>query len=557
MNIPDFKVLLKIFGNKANGPAVLDANGDLVGNIIPRTGLLADLQALAGTPGEIAYATDFPAIVTFNGVAGQAKTTFPTATGLRAAVIPTIPGFIGSNTTVTIGTGKNFADMEAYKAFIEQCVVDENATVTLRFDRGSFVGTFPSTGKTWPHTAFECDPNNGGGTITGVSISATGAAGAWTITLSKTGLADTLLGVGGANDASRLIAITDGTAGTNPDNAVGVYQGITRVGTSADSVTLSGLSTLTAMPSGGALCTIFAPATTLDSIIAGDPFGNIRSIKLGSTGGNQPVAVVNLGQCKNQKIKGAASGTALLNFDIGTNPNEFDFSTIYTQFFTPTNCRFPQSLSLITDSFYPTGCTSMFVNGFIIDQGAGTTINAVDDTSVSFSDVTVINTLADGQLEAYNGGVLAVGTLTINGTAVTAANLANYTSLTPGFMSDDGGLIYFAGNNKLTNPYSNATASRALNTNYTNSGKRSLLVTVSARCVVTVAAGSATIQGFSDTAATPTTAAGPLVGVQSGLLNEDNTFSTTFVVAPGTNYRVNSAVSNGTATLGTWWELTL
>ncbi len=547
MNIPDFKVLLKIFGNKANGPAVLDANGDLVGNIIPRTGLLADLQALAGTPGEIAYATDFPAIVTFNGVAGQAKTTFPTASGLRAAVIPTIPGFIGSNTTVTIGTGKNFADVAAFKTFIEQCVVDESATITMVFDAGSRDWTAPTAGRTWPHIALCSDQTSASAEITGVSISATGSAGAYTLTLTKTGLGD-------AVTAGAPLVITDGTAGTNPDNAVGWYSSLTRV--DANTITVASASGLAAMPSGAATCTVYSPKAFLTSLSAGGAAGNIRSISLGN-GTYAPVSIATL-TTANQTIK-AASTNALVVPEVPFLSNTYFVDRIYTQSFTPVGANFKGSVILITDTFGPQDCSDLFLSNpsFIIDQGLGSTSFGCPNTYVGFGDVIILNTLSDGQLEPVNGGVMEVGTLTINGTAVTAANLANYTTLTPGFLSDSGGLIYFAGNNKLTNPYSNATASRALNTNYTNSGKRSLLVTVSARCVVTVAGGSATIQGFSDTAATPTTEAGPLVGVQSGLLNEDNTFSTTFVVAPGTNYRVNSAVSNGTATLGTWWELTL
>lgn len=102
-----------------------------------------------------------------------------------------------------------------------------------------------------------------------------------------------------------------------------------------------------------------------------------------------------------------------------------------------------------------------------------------------------------------------------------------------------------------------ATTVRALNTTYTNKSGKGLLVSASARCVVTTAAGSATIQGKSDALATPTTAVSPIVGIQSGLLNEDNTVPVSFIVAPGKNYRIDSAVANGTATLGSWFETTL
>lgn len=50
----------------------VNANGDVVANLVPRTGLLADLLQLAGSPGEIAVATDAKAIVRYSGVIGEA-----------------------------------------------------------------------------------------------------------------------------------------------------------------------------------------------------------------------------------------------------------------------------------------------------------------------------------------------------------------------------------------------------------------------------------------------------------------------------------------------------
>jgi len=51
----------------------VDANGDVIANIGQQTGLLGDLMALAGNPGQIGVATDMTALVLFNGTAGQAK----------------------------------------------------------------------------------------------------------------------------------------------------------------------------------------------------------------------------------------------------------------------------------------------------------------------------------------------------------------------------------------------------------------------------------------------------------------------------------------------------
>lgn len=101
------------------------------------------------------------------------------------------------------------------------------------------------------------------------------------------------------------------------------------------------------------------------------------------------------------------------------------------------------------------------------------------------------------------------------------------------------------------------TGSRALNTTYTNSGARSILVAATVRCAVTTGGGTAYVQGKSDTATPPTTAASGIVGIQAGLLNEDNTFQCVFVVAPGKTYILASTAATGTVTLGSWFETTL
>lgn len=95
---------------------------------------------------------------------------------------------------------------------------------------------------------------------------------------------------------------------------------------------------------------------------------------------------------------------------------------------------------------------------------------------------------------------------------------------------------------------------RALNTTYANSRSGSILVTASVRCAITLAAGSAYVIAKSDSATPPVTAATGKVGIEVGLLNEDNTAQISFVVAAGMNYRIDSTVANGTATLGDWRE---
>ncbi len=103
----------------------------------------------------------------------------------------------------------------------------------------------------------------------------------------------------------------------------------------------------------------------------------------------------------------------------------------------------------------------------------------------------------------------------------------------------------------------NATASRALNTTYTNVSTSLLMVHVTARCTITLGGGNAYVQALMDTASPPTVVACGKVGIEAGLLGEDNTFQAVFFVNPGGTYRVNSAATNGTVTLGTWMELPL
>ncbi len=101
----------------------------------------------------------------------------------------------------------------------------------------------------------------------------------------------------------------------------------------------------------------------------------------------------------------------------------------------------------------------------------------------------------------------------------------------------------------------NATSVRALNTTYTNVSTSILSVHLTMRCAVTLAGGNAYAQAKMDTAAPPTVIATGLVGIQAGLLGEDNSFQMVFWVNPGGTYRVDSSATNGTVTLGNWFEL--
>ena len=125
----------------------------------------------------------------------------------------------------------------------------------------------------------------------------------------------------------------------------------------------------------------------------------------------------------------------------------------------------------------------------------------------------------------------------------------------PGMDGEDGepGMFMFA-----PTPYRTPLdATRALNTTYTNTSASLLLVLATVRCAITVAAGNAYVQAKMDTATPPTVAASGLIGIEAGLMGEDNSFQITFIVNPGGTYILSSTATNGTVTLGKWFEFPL
>ncbi len=100
-------------------------------------------------------------------------------------------------------------------------------------------------------------------------------------------------------------------------------------------------------------------------------------------------------------------------------------------------------------------------------------------------------------------------------------------------------------------------ATRSLDTTYTNVSTSTLLVHLTLRCAVTLAGGNAYAQAKMDTEMPPTVAASGLVGIEAGLLGEDNTFQLVFLVNPGGTYIVSTSATNGTVTLGKWFEITI
>ena len=139
--------------------------------------------------------------------------------------------------------------------------------------------------------------------------------------------------------------------------------------------------------------------------------------------------------------------------------------------------------------------------------------------------------------------------------------MANTNALNIGVTAGNNNNYYFptsSGTLALTHKnIVNATASRALATTYANGGTSALLCMVSVRCAITLAAGSAWVQAVADNAGPPTAIASGIIGIQNGLLSEDNSFLCMFVVGTSLNYRVDTINSNGSTTLGSWFEVQL
>jgi len=98
----------------------------------------------------------------------------------------------------------------------------------------------------------------------------------------------------------------------------------------------------------------------------------------------------------------------------------------------------------------------------------------------------------------------------------------------------------------------NVTAVRSLDTSYINSNSRSINVFVTAKAQITADNGTAIFFGNSTT--------GQLsgkIGIESGLLGQNDTSRLIFVVAPNSDYTINSSANNGSVTLEDWREVSI
>lgn len=127
-------------------------SGELILNVVPRTNTLAGLLAVAGNPGEVASATDQPALVKFTGEAGKAQviasygtTGIDTVTADGAYTVPSMYSVFrlyGDTTdgavALTVGIAPGYVDGQRIK--VEILATGSNA-LTLAIGSNIFATT--------------------------------------------------------------------------------------------------------------------------------------------------------------------------------------------------------------------------------------------------------------------------------------------------------------------------------------------------------------------------------------------------------------------------------
>lgn len=98
-----------------------DAQGNIIANVVPRTGALSTLLGYAGGAGELASATDVPAIVQYSGTVGGAKAFFPQGT---------------VNTSATVTAAGTVAVPYGQAVYVLNCNVDITTALTINMALG-------------------------------------------------------------------------------------------------------------------------------------------------------------------------------------------------------------------------------------------------------------------------------------------------------------------------------------------------------------------------------------------------------------------------------------
>lgn len=170
----------------------------------------------------------------------------------------------------------------------------------------------------------------------------------------------------------------------------------------------------------------------------------------------------------------------------------------------------------------------------------------INDTSTVVSTSAQINrldsSLTDAKILYYD-----LPTNRIVSSSDTSATYVNIGTVVAGSSSNADALHKHNISSTVSSP------ARSFNVSYQPNTSTSTFVTLSTSHTITTGGGSAYIEVKSDSAATPTTVIATS-GIQTGLLNDAATFTTSFIVRKNDYYRVNDTSTNGTVTAVNWVE---
>ena len=196
-------------------------------------------------------------------------------------------------------------------------------------------------------------------------------------------------------------------------------------------------------------------------------------------------------------------------------------------------------------SVVPGGRDNIAEGDYSIAAGYNAQLSATADRTFAYIYNTVTTSITQPDAFIVYGSVgyekkVGIQTLTPNATldlngTFTVASTATFNGDVVGIASDTSSI---ATSGTFATPYQPDTSNASF-------------VTVSVRCTTTAASGSAYIEVKSDSSATPTTIIAT-AGIESGLLNEDNTFICSFFVKKGHYFQIDKTETNGTVSIKQW-----
>lgn len=306
------------------------------------------------------------------------------------------------------------------------------------------------------------------------------------------------------------------------------------------SAVLGGESGLVSGVDGAIVGGYWGTITGANSFIGGGYAGTITGTESGIIGGDSNSIITGYGNCilggrdnlissgMNSCVVGGRSNINAGNYSVidGGYNNNISSEALYAFIFGGQNN--------IVSGESSAALASKYVN---ITSTANRTIAfAYNNTALTITQPNAFIIYGEGGYEKKVGiqTLTPSTTLDVNGT-FKVASTATFNGSVIGINSDTSSI---ATSGAFATPYQPDTANAAF-------------VTISIRSQISVAAGIAYIEVKSDSSATPTTVIAT-TGIESGLLNEDNTFTCSFFVKKGNYFQIDKTESNGTVTIKQW-----